>query len=784
MAALMLLRAVILALAQRDVPDTASLSRLLGNDAVPVFVTRSDGIIALRNPAAEHRFGGKGETLARALRGTVADPSALLSRLSLSIAASGAGREDIVGTRGHLRMAAHEIGGGMTLWRIEDLSEKSGSRSAEGIGLPMMTLGDSGAILFRNAAMRRLVGASARTVDAIFDDLPLQSGAQHNVRTPNGSVRARIVEIGTPNGRREVYLLPAQDDPLGPEEAASLEMLPVAVLRLSQEGHVLGANDLARGLIGPEAGPGANFAELVEGLGRPVNEWLRDAASGLTRGSPEILQSRRGEKKFVQVTLSIPPGTAGLTAVVMDATELKSLEAKFTQSQKMQAIGQLAGGIAHDFNNLLTAILGHCELLLMRHDAGDAEYADLVQIEQNVNRASSLVSQLLAFSRKQTMQPERIDLRDVLSDLVHLLNRIVGERVSLTFAQAEDLASIRADKRQLEQVIMNLVVNARDAMPEGGEICIETEALTLTEPMSRNRATVPAGRYCAVRVKDHGVGIPLDKLEQIFEPFFTTKRAGEGTGLGLATVYGIVKQSGGYVFVDSALGSGTTFLLLFPACAPAEATAPPPLDLTPSEVSSSVEEQMMEARVVEAVEGAIKNISSAADASRTEPDPQELMPAAIPAIDPPQVIHDSLTQSSISSGMMRDGTSRPVPGTDLGKILLVEDEAPVRAFASRALQMRGYEVIEARNAEEALSRLEDPALEIDLFVTDVVMPGLDGPTWVRRALANRPGTGVIFVSGYAEEPFAEERSRIPNSTFLSKPFSLNELTEMVRRQLH
>ncbi|WP_116081928.1 ATP-binding protein [Tropicimonas sp. IMCC34011] len=774
MAALMLLRAVILALARRDVPDTASLSRLIGSDAASVFVTRSDGTIALRNPAAEHRFGGKGETLARTLRGTVADPSALLSRLSLSIAASGAGREDIVGTRGHLRMAAHEIGGGMTLWRIEELSEKIGRRSADGIGLPMMTLGDSGAILFRNAAMRRLVGASARTVDAIFEDLPLQSGALHNVRTPNGSVRARTVEIGTPNGRREVYLLPAQDDPLSPEEAASLEMLPVAVLRLSQEGHVLGANDLARGLIGPEASPGANFADLVEGLGRPVNEWLRDAASGLTLGSPEILQSRRGEKKFVQVTLSTSPGTAGLTAVVMDATELKSLEAKFTQSQKMQAIGQLAGGIAHDFNNLLTAILGHCELLLMRHDAGDPEYADLVQIEQNVNRASSLVSQLLAFSRKQTMQPERIDLRDVLSDLVHLLNRIVGERVSLTFAQAEELASIRADKRQLEQVIMNLVVNARDAMPEGGEICIETETLTLTTPMSRNRATVPAGRYCTVRVTDHGVGIPPDKLDQIFEPFFTTKRAGEGTGLGLATVYGIVKQSGGYVFVDSALGTGTTFLLLFPACPPGEATAPPPLELTQSEVSSSLEEQMMEARVVEAVEGAIEIISPATDATGSQ----------TAGIDPPRHIHEKLTESSMSSGMMRDGTSRPMPGTDLGKILLVEDEAPVRAFASRALRMRGYEVVEARNAEEALLRLEDPALEIDLFVTDVVMPGLDGPTWVRRALASRPGTGVIFVSGYADEHFAEERSRIPNSTFLSKPFSLNDLTETVRRQLH
>ena len=220
----------------------------------------------------------------------------------------------------------------------------------------------------------------------------------------------------------------------------------------------------------------------------------------------------------------------------------------------MQAIGQLAGGVAHDFNNLLTAISGHCDLLLLRHDQGDSDYSDLVQINQNANRAAALVGQLLAFSRKQTLRPEIVDMRDTLSDLTHLLNRLVGEKVNLTLGHDPILKSIRADKRQLEQVLMNLVVNARDAMPDGGDIRIEIESRTLTEPTKRERVTVPAGEYVTVRVVDQGTGISPDKLQKVFEPFFTTKRTGEGTGLGLSTAYGIVKQSGGYIFVDSKLG--------------------------------------------------------------------------------------------------------------------------------------------------------------------------------------------------------------------------------------
>lgn len=375
----------------------------------------------------------------------------------------------------------------------------------------------------------------------------------------------------------------------------------------------------------------------------------------------------------------------------------------------MQAIGQLAGGLAHDFNNLLTAISGHCDLLLLRHDQGDADYSDLTQINQNANRAAALVGQLLAFSRKQNLRPEVLDMRDTLADLTHLLNRPVGEKATLTLSHDPVLEPIRADKRQLEQVLMNLVVNARDAMPSGGEIRILTECVTLEEPLTRDQVTLPLGQYVTIKVSDDGVGIPQDKLQKVFEPFFTTKRVGEGTGLGLSTAYGIIKQTGGYIFVDSTEGSGTCFTLYFPVLS--QTTHP-----AATKIASSVEETL------EAPKG--------------------------------------------------------------GGILLVEDEAPVRAFANRALRLRGYTVLEAENAETALETLEDKSLEIDVFVTDVVMPGMDGPSWVRQALKDRPDVRVVFVSGYAEDSLGEAQKKIPNSVFLPKPFSLSDLKDTVNKQIH
>jgi two-component system cell cycle sensor histidine kinase/response regulator CckA len=679
---------------------------VIEEDPAPVVMTEAGGRVIHIGRAARHLFAGEGQTsLAALLRDHLANPGPLLFRIESRADASGSAVEDIVTRAGHLRISAHRAGAGRFVWRIEPTSDRP-PHGSDVHPLPMLTLGRNNTVLFMNPAARDLIGERITSLNAIFP-LPPQPGTACDIPTPGGPLRCIYAERSGLAGRREVFLVPVAEDPLAaPDDWALFDALPVPLLKLGADGTVLRANPPARALIGQGGDDPFRLTEVLEGLGRPVSDWVADAAAGRGTVKPEFLRVRRADRDaFVQVALrrALDGGEVVLIAVLSDATELKSLQAQFVQSQKMQAIGQLAGGIAHDFNNLLTAISGHCDLLLLDRDPGDPEYADLMQITQNVNRAASLVGQLLAFSRKQTLRPEVLDLRDTLSDLTHLLNRLVGEQVSLTLDHAPGLSAIRADKRQFEQVVMNLVVNARDAMPDGGEIRIVTRNRTIKTPLSRDRALVAPGNYVSVEVIDTGEGIAKDKLEHVFEPFFTTKKVGKGTGLGLSTAYGIVKQTGGFIFVDSVEHEGTTFQLLFPAHDRA-------VDLVPM-----------------------------------RPEPRARGP---------------------SNG---------------GVVLLVEDEVPVRAFASRALQLRGFTVIEAGSAEEALELLQDESCHVDVFVTDVVMPGMDGPSWVKKALARRPEVRVVFISGYAEETVGDSQSRISHSLFLPKPFSLDELAATVER---
>ncbi|MGF1659418.1 MAG: ATP-binding protein [Rubrimonas sp.] len=517
------------------------------------------------------------------------------------------------------------------------------------------------------------------------------------------SVRARAADPGAVVWTVET---PADAAPAASASDAFIETLPIALARLSERGEILFANAAARALLGAEARPGARIGALIEGLGRSMDTRIAEALRGDSSGRPEIARSEPdGREVFLQVSLTLVEmeGARGLVAVFADATELKTLEAQFVQSQKMQAVGQLAGGVAHDFNNLLTAISGHTDLLIQRHGLDDSDYADLNQIRQNANRAAGLVRQLLAFSRKQTLRPRVVNLADSLTELSHLLNRLLGEKVSLRIQSAEDLHLVKVDERQFEQVVMNLVVNARDAMREGGEVLIRTANARIAAERRIGRAVMPRGDYVLIEVVDRGCGIAPDKLDQIFEPFYTTKRAGEGTGLGLSTVYGIVKQTGGFIFADSRLGEGTTFAIYLPR--------------------------------------------------HLGPEPEAVRAPAPPA--------------------QQDLTGR-------GVVLLIEDEAPVRAFAARALKLRGYEVLEAASAEEALDLLEDPTLQVDVLVSDVVMPGMDGPTCVREARKMRPDVKVVFVSGYAEDALKRSMEGIDKCVFLPKPFSLNELTAKVK----
>ena len=679
-------------------------------DQTPIMLASANGALLQSNDAMHKTLPARAcSTVTEALETRLADPDGAVSRLQKLAVQAGTACESFVTRTGQLRISVHRAGHDQFMWRLDEYAPE---RMVDPLpDVPMLVANDDNSILFLNDAARHLFGGNPGHLDRVFLTLPPLSGRQTDVSLPNGTAPFHIHKTGVENECHALFFFPTDTNVPSPNDWSVLQRLPVSLLKVDPDGHVVEFNRMAMALVGSLLEPNVRLSDLMEGLGRPITDWLKETVGGRGGQQTEFLRLKRTDKEvFVQVSLNCVHEQEGpaLVAVLNDATELKTLEAQFVQSQKMQAIGQLAGGVAHDFNNLLTAISGHCDLLLLRHDRGDPDFNDLVQINQNANRAAALVGQLLAFSRKQTLRPETLDMRDTLSDLTHLLNRLVGEKITLTLQHDPVLQPIRADKRQLEQVIMNLVVNARDAMPEGGEIQIVTEVTKLSEPLERDRVSVPAGSYVTVRVQDDGIGIPPDKLEKVFEPFYTTKRVGEGTGLGLSTAYGIVKQTGGYIFVDSVPGTGTGFSLYFPV----------------------LDEQVVE---------------------NTAPKAAEVK-----------------TQAKRGDGV----------------ILLVEDEAPVRAFASRALRLRGYTVIEADSAESALETLEDETLNIDVFVTDVVMPGMDGPSWVREALKQRPDVRVVFVSGYAEENFGEAQTRIPNSVFLPKPFSLNDLTNTVQQQMH
>jgi two-component system cell cycle sensor histidine kinase/response regulator CckA len=397
-------------------------------------------------------------------------------------------------------------------------------------------------------------------------------------------------------------------------------------------------------------------------------------------------------------------GDAAVILSLKDNSEADRLKRQIAQATKMQAVGQLAGGVAHDFNNILTAILGYCDLMLMRHTPGDSDYDDIQQIRSNSNRAAGLTRQLLAFSRQQTLRPQVLQLPDVISEVSNLLKRLLGETVKLQVKHGRNLGAVRADPGQLEQVIVNLAVNGRDAMPEGGTLTVQTYAVTADEVRRMGSDILPVSEYTALRVTDTGTGIPPSILGKIFEPFFTTKEVGKGTGLGLSTVYGIVKQSGGFIFAESEEGQGTSFTIYLPV-------------------------------------------------HRADPAP--------------------------SARRAKKDSAGELWGT--GTILLVEDEAMVRAVAERALTRHGYTVLTAENGEAALEVLarEGP---VDLMISDVVMPTMDGPTTAREARKTYPDLPILFISGYAEEQLRKSID-LDRVQFLAKPFSVQKLAEATRDAL-
>ncbi|MBV2144496.1 response regulator [Falsochrobactrum sp. TDYN1] len=498
---------------------------------------------------------------------------------------------------------------------------------------------------------------------------------------------------------------------------------PMAIAAVDAQGHTLRTNarflDIFSSVVDRDAIDRRMKLENVvhERDREAFNKALAAAFAGQASISPVDTVLPGNEERHIRFYLSAVTDLGGESteeaAIIsaVETTEQKALENQMAQSQKMQAVGQLAGGIAHDFNNVLTAIIMSSDLLLSNHRAADPSFPDIMNIKQNANRAASLVRQLLAFSRRQTLRPEVLDLTDVLADLRMLLARLVGKDINLKIEHGRDLWAVKADLGQFEQVAVNLAVNARDAMPDGGEIALRTRNVPLAEVAALQYRDLPEADYVLFEVEDTGTGIPANVVEKIFEPFFTTKEVGKGTGLGLSMVYGIIKQTGGFIYCDSEPGKGTCFKIFLPR---------------------HIEEKSADDAPVAVKE---KKIEKATDLSGS------------------------------------------------ATVLLVEDEDAVRMGGVRALQSRGYTVHEAASGVEALEVLEELNGQVDIVVSDVVMPEMDGPTLLRELRKTHPDIKFIFVSGYAEDAFARNLPADAKFGFLPKPFSLKQLATAVKEML-
>jgi two-component system, cell cycle sensor histidine kinase and response regulator CckA len=558
----------------------------------------------------------------------------------------------------------------------------------------------------------------------VFDiDLRMRGGKTVPVRLYH---KLAFGADGVPGASRTLVISRARDERADPQRAAEVRFMrffdhtPMAIATVDRGGAVVRANarfaKLAQGLTTDGAAAKSIFRTVNARDRSLLIAAINQAAEG--QGDiPPVEAMLDGPKErwgqfFVTTVEEDERETEAAIVYMLETTERRTLENQINQSQKMDMVGQLAGGIAHDFNNVLSAIMMANDFLLNAHKPTDPSFQDIMQIKQNATRAATLVRQLLAFSRKQTLRPQVLDLGDALSDLTMLLRRLIGEKVKFDPVHGRDLWPVKVDVSQFEQVIVNLAVNARDAMPDGGKLTIKTANVSAQEAEKLSYKGMPAADYVRIDVTDTGTGIPAEIVDKIFEPFFSTKEVGKGTGLGLSTVYGIVKQTGGFVYVDSEANKGTTFRIFLPRHYPEKDVAP----------EAAVAKESVEAK---------------------------------PRVDL----------------------------TGQGTILLVEDEEGLRSLNARGLRSRGYTVIEASNGIEAMEALEEKNGAVDLVVSDVVMPEMDGPTLLRAMRARNPSLKIIFVSGYAEDAFAKSLEENEKFDFLAKPFALSALVAKVKETM-
>jgi two-component system cell cycle sensor histidine kinase/response regulator CckA len=594
-------------------------------------------------------------------------------------------------------------------WLDHDIAEVS----QKGLALKDIIAGNAAALV------NSVAGAAGQVKTEIIDvDLRKRGGQPLPVRLLH---RVAYGHDGAPGSSRTLVLNRSQgEDTSEGQRAAEVRFArffhsaPLAIATVGKDGGVRQSNAAFARMFGaagkPGNGPQVLPALVAEKERGGLEAAIRAAVGGQADVQPLDVTLAEGQNRSARLyatpTESQSAGEEAAIVYMLETTDQRALQEQFVQSQKMNAVGQLAGGVAHDFNNVLTAIIGYSDLLLASHRPTDPSFQDIMQIKQNANRAASLVRQLLAFSRRQTLRPQVLQLNDAVSDLQMLLKRLLGEKIDLGVTYGRDLWLVKADVNQFEQVVVNLAVNAKDAMPEGGKLSLRTTNASGREIAAYGYTGLTAAEYVVLEVSDTGTGMSPDVMEKIFEPFFTTKEVGKGTGLGLSMVFGIVKQSGGFIFCDSAVGKGTTFRIFLPRHMPEPEAAP-----------VKVEE--------------------------VKAQPQDL--------------------------------------TGEGTLLLVEDEEAVRAFGSRALRSRGYTVLEAVNGAEALEIiLQDPA-RIDLIVSDVVMPEMDGPSLLSELKRRGLNYAFVFASGYADDAFRKNLPPGVNFGFLPKPYSLKQLVEAVKQ---
>jgi two-component system cell cycle sensor histidine kinase/response regulator CckA len=604
-------------------------------------------------------------------------------------------------------------------WLDHDLAEIGSG----GLKLNDIVSGDGAALL------TSIVPAPGEVKTEVFDiDLRMRGGKTMPARLYH---KLAFGADGLPGASRTLVISRARDERADPQRAAEVRFMrffdhtPMAIATVDRGGAVVRANARFAKLAQSLTADGAAGKSIFSVVNARDRNLLIAAINQAAEGQGDIAPveaaldgaKERWGQFFVTAVEEDERETEAAIIYMLETTERRTLENQINQSQKMDMVGQLAGGIAHDFNNVLSAIMMANDFLLNAHKPTDPSFQDIMQIKQNATRAATLVRQLLAFSRRQTLRPQVLDLGDALSDLTMLLRRLIGEKVKLDLVHGRDLWPVKVDVSQFEQVIVNLAVNARDAMPDGGKLSVRTANVSAAESAQLAYKGMPAAEYVRIDVADTGTGIPADIVDKIFEPFFSTKEVGKGTGLGLSTVYGIVKQTGGFIYVDSEAGRGTSFHIFLPRH---------------------------------------------------------------------HAVQEAQPDAAAANGAAKEAAAAPKPRADLtgqGTILLVEDEEGLRSLNARGLRSRGYSVIEASNGVEALEALEEKNGAVDLVVSDVVMPEMDGPTLLKTMRGRNPDLKIIFVSGYAEDAFEKSLPENQQFAFLPKPFTLSQLVAAVKETM-